>query len=513
MNAPTAPTADRRWAREEPLITPRTVRAQPEPWTRALHIATIVVLTVAVFWPTLQNGFLPLGFDDGLILETPAIRALSWDNLWTLIAEFNRVNYIPVTLLSFALHYAVWGFNALGYHLTNVLLQVAAAVLWYLFVLPLVPSAKTAFLAALIFAVHPVQMEAVSLAVEQKTLLSGVFCLSTLLAYRRWRTGASRRAYAFSLLFFILAALSKAMAVSVAPLLVLYDYVFVSRRVRLWDKLPFFVLALATSAAAVGGHAHEGALVPLHGGSLLAHVLIIARVTLEYVASLFLPLDLSPYYYPRQLIYAPLNWLALATIVFVCGYVSLHRRRFPWSFFCLWWFVLALLPESNIVPLAQLRADRYLYLPSMGFALWVAIGIEAMADRLEARRLWRHVIPALRFVPIAAMAVLTYGSAGVWRNDVSAWTRVVERHPWCMVAYEQLGRAYYEQNDYLHAERALLLAVRSPMPMPDAHLYLAKMYAERGFRNQAAAQLSRYRALLPDDPRGLKLQTALGYGG
>jgi hypothetical protein len=74
------------------------------------------------------------------------------------------------------------------------------------------------------------------------------------------------------------------------------------------------------------------------------------------IDAVVLPVNLSPiYYYPREVIYHPVNFLALALIPALCVYVTVYRRRFPWSFVCLWWFVLALLPESNLVPLAQLR--------------------------------------------------------------------------------------------------------------------------------------------------------------
>ena len=230
-------------------------------------------------------------------------------------------------------------------------------------------------------------METVSLAVERKTLLSGVFCLVTLIAYQQWKGTGVRRYYAVALIAFLLGALSKAMAVSLPPILLLYDYVFLGRPLRWLEKLPFAAIALAASWAAVAGHAHHGVLAAPHGGTVLTHTLIVGRATLEYVTSLFLPFDLAPvYYYPRSMLYDPLNFLAVALIAFVCLFVTISRRRYPWSFFCLWWFILMLLPESNVVPLAQLRADRYLYLPSVGFALWRS-GFDPMREAAERSRL------------------------------------------------------------------------------------------------------------------------------
>jgi hypothetical protein len=315
-------------------------------------------------------------------------------------------------------------------------------------------------------------------------------------------------------LAFVAAALSKAMAVSLPPILLLYDYVFVGRPVRWKDKLPFFGLAAAVSCAAVAGHAHEAALNPPHGGNVLTHVLVVGRATLEYVTSLFVPLGLSPvYYYPRATIYAPLNFLAIAVILFVCVYVTVHRRRFGWSFFCLWWFVLMLLPESNVVPLAQLRADRYLYLPSLAFTLWAAVGIERFPKAVALGGRWHCQTHWLAFALVGVFGVLTYTSASVWRDDVSAWTRVVERHPWCAVAHTMLGRAYYEQRDYAGAERAFRQALRFETPPPEAHLYLGKTYAARGLTEPAATHLRRYVELAPGDPEGAQVLATLAPTG
>lgn len=482
-------------------------------WARLICAALIALFTLLTFSPTLRDSFLPLGFDDGLILYTPAIQTLTWENIRSIVTEFNRVNYIPVPMLSFALQYAVSGLEPFGYHLANILLHATAAVLVFVFLSRIVPSWQVALTAALLFAVHPVQMGTVSLAVERKTLLSGVFCLLTLITYQQWKSSGARRYYAAALVAFLLAALSKAMAVSLPPILLLYDYVFLGRPLRWLEKLPFCAVAAAVSCAALAGHAHEAALIPPHGGTLLSHTLIVSRANLEYVTSLFLPLDLAPvYYYPRSMIYDPLNFAAVALIAFVCLYVTRYRRRYPWSFFCLWWFILMLLPESNVVPLAQLRADRYLYLPSLGFALWVAVGFNRLPQHLGLGQ-WRLPLRWVGFALTGILAVICYRSAGIWRDDVSAWTRVVERHPWSAVAHGMLGRAYYNEHDDISAERALQRAVRFDKPPPDAYLYLAKLYAAYGLTEPATANVHRYLELAPNDPEGQELLAALAATG
>ena len=470
-------------------------------------IAAIVLLT---FSPTLDNAFLPLGFDDGLILETPAIRALTWGNLRSVATEFNRVNYIPVTMSSFAVQYAISGFEPFGYHLVNVLLHTATAILVFVFLVPIAPSRRVALTAALIWAVHPVQMATVAVAAERKTLLSGFFCVLTLIAYQQWKGSGARRYYAAALLAFVLGGLSKAMAVSLPPILLLYDYVFLGRPLRWLEKVPFCAIAAAISCAALLGHAHEAALIPPHGASLLTHTLIVSRATLEYVTALFLPLDLVPmYYYSRTMIFEPINFLAVVLIAFVCAYVTVFRRRYPWSFFCLWWFVLMLLPESNVVPLAQLRADRYLYLPLLGFALWVALGLCRLPSSIAIRRRWRVPLREMGFVVAGLLALISYNYSGVWHDQVTVWTRVAERYPGNPAARSLLGRAYMSLNDDVDAEYMLRDALQLEKPPADTYFYLAKLYAAHGMIEPATASLHRYLELAPNDPEGQELLAAL----
>jgi len=479
-----------------------------------LCVALVAATVVLTFSPTLDNTFLPLGFDDGLILETPAIRALTWENLRSVATEFNRVNYIPVTMLSFAAQYAVSGLQPFGYHLVNLLLHASAAVLVFVFLVPIAPSRWVALTAALIWAVHPVQMATVAVAAERKTLLSGVFCLLTLIAYQQWRSTGVRRYYVAALVAFCLGALSKAMAVSMPPILLLYDYVFLGRPLRWMEKLPFCAIAVAASCAALLGHAHEAALIPPHGGTLLTHVLIVSRANLEYVTALFLPLNLIPvYYYRHTMVFDPVNFLGVALIAFVCIYVTVCRRRLPWSFFCLWWFVLMLLPESNVVPLAQLRADRYLYLPSLGFALWVAIGVYRLERSTALRDRWRVPVRGMGFAVAALLAVMSFNSAGVWHDEVSVWTRVVERYPWSPLARSLLGRAYMSQSDDINAERLLRQALQFERPPADTYLYLAKLYAAHGLTQPATTNLHHYLELAPNDPEGRELLAALAPTG
>jgi tetratricopeptide (TPR) repeat protein len=475
--------------------------------TRRLLWATLIaVAVVATFAGTLRNGFLELGFDDAIIVDTVALRALGWANLRAFATDFVHAHYTPLTMLSLALDYRLWGLDPLGYHLTNVLLHAANAVLVYLFLCGIVRSETTAAVAALLFAVHPVQMEAVSVAIQRKTLLSGTFFFVALLLYQRWWRTGRPWIYWAAFLSFVAAALAKPIVVTLPLVLLLYESVFVRQRPRLPDKLPFVLVGAAVALAAAAAHRAVGAVHPPHGNDLVTHVLMVARVTLEYVVAVFLPVNLSPtYYYPLRIGRAPLNFAALALLALGAVYVTARRRELPWSFFCLGWFLLTLLPEANVFPLAQLRADRFLYLPMVGAALWIALGVERLG-RLPALA---RMGPALGFALAAGLALLTASSTPIWRDDLSAWNRVVERHPWAAVGYTMLGRAHAARGERAAAEAAFRTSLRLKEDLADTHWQLANLYEEAGLVEPAMRHLERFLELSPGDAVGLDLRARL----
>jgi hypothetical protein len=510
MNEPGTAPSQARTAPPPPLIVPWERARTRDATARGLALALVGLASIVSFWPTLQNGFLPLGFDDAIITDSVAIRGLGAANLWAMATELNHAHYVPLTMLSLALDYHFWGLDPFGYHLTNVVLHALTAMLVCVFLWPLAPSRFAATLAALIFTVHPVQMEAVAVAMQRKTLLSGLLFVATLILYRTWRARPRVGLYAATLLCFVAAALAKPVVMSLPLILLLYDHVFAGGRPRIADKLPFFIVSAAIATVAYAAHVSVGAIHPPHGGSLLTHVLMVSRVTLEYVTAVFLPFALSPiYYYPHSIAHSPLNYLALATIPFVCAFVAWHRRRHPWAFFCIGWFVLALLPESNLTPLAQLRADRFLYLGMAGAGLGLTVLVERLATRLDSRARRTEFAYATGAAVVLLLVVTTRASAGIWHDNVSAWSRVVERHPWSAMADIMLSRAHASAGDPAKAEATLFESIRRHPDLAAPQLALARLYYAHGKTELAENRLQRVFELSPDDEQGRALLASL----
>jgi len=472
----------------------------------AAALALVAAAALLVFLPTLDNGFLVAAFDDQLLLDDPHVRQLDPASLWALMTSFRHANYVPLTMLTFALQYPLSGVDPAPYHLVNVLLHAATAVALWWFIRPLVGARWVATVAALIFALHPIQLEAVSLVIQRKTLLSGLFVLLALIAYQHWCQRRRWPAYALSLLAFVAAAAAKPTAVTLPLVLLLYDAVFVGGRMRLVEKAPFFAIAAAFAWAATAASQAVGAIFPPHSGTWLGHLLIVARATMDGGVAILLPIALSPiYYYRAGTQFELLNVAALAALGLLAGLVMLRRRQYPWAFFCAGWFVLMLLPQSNLLPLAQLRPDRYVYLSMAGFAVAVAVGLRHLADILPTRPPWRVAIPALGVLYAALLGAVTMHSVGVWRDDVTAWQRVVERNRWSATAHMMLGEVYEARDNTAAAERLYLEATRVQPLVAAPYLHLARLYARNGAPLRAAQAARQYLERAPDSPQRASL--------
>src|SRR5437867_198618 len=248
----------------------------------------LALLATITFLPALGNGF--VRWDDHVwLLGNPAYRGLGWAQLRWMATSAVFGQYLPVTWLTFGLDYAVWGMRPLGYHLTNVVLHAANAVLFFLVAMRLLAKAATppeaarpaAAVAALFFAVHPLRVEAVAWVMGRQHVLSAFFFLATVLLYldaceaegrrRRWLLAGSVAAYA-------LALGSKAVVVTAPAILLLLD-VYPLRRLparpgawlqrparRIWiEKLPYLLLAVVAAALSSRGAARAGSLRWLDG--------------------------------------------------------------------------------------------------------------------------------------------------------------------------------------------------------------------------------------------------------
>jgi Flp pilus assembly protein TadD len=451
------------------------------------------------------HTFLPSHDDGDCVLWNPVVRAPPVDAIRGAFTTAPLGAWAPLHQLSHRLDRALFGNWAGGYVLVNMAWHALAALLLALLVLQLGGGLAAAFLAAMVFAVHPVQVESVVWISQRKTVMAVAFMLVTLNLWVTYASADDRRRlpiYLFAVAAAAAALLSKAVAVILPVALVLVDVSLGRIRFRpgwFLEKLPFVALAVAVALATVaskgevaslvseGGHTRmaAGAGPAWHGGGPVQTFLTMVTVLPRYLGILAWPANLSAVYLPTVRTSIDLEvvlGLSLLAGLVVVG-VTLARRR-PRLFLWFALFFLGLLPVSQIFPQVTLMNDRYLYAPMIGAA--------AMAGDLVAtllRRLGGAIRPAL-VVTIGA-SLLALGMAArarvpTWRDDLSLWTDTVSKAPRSPHAWYNLARAREASGDLDGALPAYLRTIELD-PLDDhAAVNAGAIYLRRGDLARAA---------------------------
>jgi len=414
----------------------------------------IFFLTIAAFLPALHNGFVNWDDADNL-LENPNYRGLGWTQLRWMFTTFYMGHYQPLSWLSFAFDYLVWGMAPFGYHLTNLLLHAANAVLFYFIAVRLLspaPSASSAFgeyslqvaagFAALLFSVHPLRVESVAWATERRDVLSGLFFLLILFCYLKAVTG-ERGDFArwrnFALAAYASSLLSKAGGITLPVVLLLLD-IYPLRRLKgglrewlgpefqpvLREKVPFLLLALVFGAVALFAQHEAGALTALEGYGAAARLAQAFFGIAFYLWKSALPLSLSPLY-ELPLPFNPWGWpFVLSDAVVLAVSAGLYRCRRAWPAGPAIWiyYIVLLVPVSGVAQSGpQIAADRYTYLSCLGWALLGGATLVYGLGKLERRK--SIALSAMAGLALLALGALTWKQTLVWRDSETLWQHVL----------------------------------------------------------------------------------------
>ena len=334
-----------------------------------IPLLLIIVSTAAVYGRILGHDFINLD-DPWYISLNPAVAGFTWQHIKEVFSSFYIGNYAPVQMLSYMLDYTLWGMQPGGFFLANIVIHIANGLMVYRLFLRFHGNRLFATVATGIFLLHPVQVESVAWVAQRKNLLAMLFFLVAWECYCRYREAAPDRgktAYLLSLSAFVLALLSKSIAVIFPIVLIMYDFCFpaAGRRVALLDKIPFFfaagVIAAVTMYSQMPNVGAGGRIPGLHGGSVLATVFTMLPVFCRYLGMTVWPSALSADYNPpvHQSPDSVVLGAFLVLLAAVWGGWRLYRYDRRLGFWVAFFFV-ALLPVSQIVPLYTLINDRYL---------------------------------------------------------------------------------------------------------------------------------------------------------
>jgi Tfp pilus assembly protein PilF len=468
--------------------------------TEARLVVAIAIAVAAVFAPALRHGFLTSCDDGTYVVSNPLMRAPLGDAVRGAFTTAPVGAWAPLHLLSHVVDHRLWGSWAGGYVLVNLVLHATNALLVGWLALRLGAPLPAGAAAALLFAVHPVQVESVAWISQRKSVLSLAWMLASLhlwIGFARAPRGRRALPYGLSLAAAAAALLTKAVAVIQPLALALLDVPLGrARRGSGWiaDKLPFAVLAAAVAwitvstkgevgeAIAVGGHTRAAAApgaFAYHGGSPFATFLTMLTVLPRYLRLVAWPADLSAVYLPpiRTAVDAEVA-ASLALAAALAGVAVLLARRAPRLFFWYALFFLGLLPVSQIVPQVTLMNDRYLYVPMVGASGLLGEGLAAALARL--RGAWRAAALAAAATVLLALALHARARVPVWRSDLALWTDTVARAPGSPYAWYNLGGVREAAGDDSGALEAYRRAIAIDPRDADAAVNAGAILLRRG---------------------------------
>jgi tetratricopeptide (TPR) repeat protein len=471
----------------------RRVAASPRPRVAASSLiwAAIPLATLLAYWPALHGGFV---WDDNAHVTTAAMR--SFHGLWRIWTDLGATQqYYPLLHSAFWLEHRLWGDAVLGYHLVNVAQHALAACLVVLIVRRL--ALPGAWLAGLVFALHPVCVESVAWISEQKSTLSAVFYLSSALIYLGFDRTRRRSHYLWAFALFICALLSKTVTATLpAALLVVLWWkrgrLDVRRDVR--PLLPWFALGITAGLFTawvertyINARGADFAITPIQ------RLLIAGRVPWFYAVKLFWPVNLI-FTYPRWHIDPGVWWQWLFPVGVLAALAIAVRRR-AWLA-ALLFFIGTLFPALGFVNVYPFRfswvADHFQYLACLGIIVSVCAAI-------GGAKAPRGLKPAPQ-VLVLILGILTFRQAAMYGDTETLYRETIARNSQSWMAHNNLGVALAKMDRLPEAIDEYQAALRIKPDYPEPHNNLATIYSRQDRLPEAIAEVQEALRIKPDYP-------------
>lgn len=451
-----------------------------------IYLFFVILITFGIYLGTLNYSF--TYEDPHYIGESEYIKGIK-----PLISIFKGDAFLryenidlsrPFMPVSLALDYKAWGLNPAGYRLTNIILHILNSILVYTLAVRVL-SGWGPLMASLLFALHPIHIEPVVGVTFREDLLVTFFYLSSLLLYMRFTEDPNKRYYFLSVFSFLLALFSKEMAVTLPVILLIYDFSLSGKRgKRLLYHLPYWGFLLFYLYVIYYAYSNLP-YPPTHVSGIISIISTPLKMLAIYLKLMLFPFSLHvDYNVPLSTAFR--GWEVIASIALILVISTyLIRSRDKTAFFYLAFFFVTLLPVLNIVPTFRLMADRFLYLPSVGFCIAFPLLISRFENRLSGVSQIRKVF----FFASLCVAVLFAAAAvkhqRVWKDDLSLWSDVLKKSPLSVRAYTALGTYYLNLGKDDEAFPMLRKAIELKPDYDKAHYNLGVVYLRKGHLDAA----------------------------
>ena len=451
----------------------------------------LIVFTLIPYWQTASFGF--VNFDDpSYVYQNPLLAdGLTQVRVKEAVFGFHEANWHPLVWLSYMAEIELFGMKPEAMHITNVILHIANALLVYFWLRRSTGEAIRSFLAAVVFAVHPLHVESVAWITERKDVLSTLFLLGTLIAYSEYARKRSRCWYLAATIFFCVGLSAKGMLVTVPIMLVLVDFWPLKRfdlsnpllfnrstlRNLLADKIPFVMLSVAIAGITILAQRSGGAVAGITALSLPDRIANSTVSFSRYALKTFWPVNLSAFYpMPRGGWSTTIVVLSLTFFLMTSFAVWVVRRQRIAVLIGWCWFVVTLLPVIGFIQVgSQSMADRYMYVPMIGLSQMLLWGLPDRYFQLKGRPM--VVIGLL----IVALMIASTGQVATWRDSIALFENALAIEPENnFTSHVNLGMAYLEAGRMDEAEIQMEESVKENPENPAKVEILARNYIRQG---------------------------------
>jgi tetratricopeptide (TPR) repeat protein len=486
-----------------------------------LPFVLLSIISGGLYLNSIGNLF--TNWDDAMIYSNTEVRSLGWENIKTIFTLKQGATYQPIRVLSYALDYFFWGLNPVGYHITNIFFYILTCLMVFLTLQSLSKHLRNevdegthfrvALFGSLLFAAHPVHVEAVTWLAARKEVLQGFFFFSAFYLYLagREKEGKKRRIFLGLTLFSILlATLSKPSAVFFPGVIMIYEIAMEKERVFHYLKRHWLFIALSLLISGIfifilmKVMIEAGGIKPFRGDSFLSNTLVSLYAFLHNILLLIGTVNYSAAYsFQVSLpVFSFKNIVLIVITLFLFLFSLISLRWTKVIFFSFFFFFITLLPYLNIIPISTLLADRYVFIASFSYAFLLGI----VFDRFYAFRhkkfsggFFKLLSISLCLLLVVGYSFMTLHQNTIWQNSYTLWADAVEKHPHSNTANALMGVVYMELGMDEEAVKYLERAVELLTYDYQSRNNLGIVYGRLGFYEKAVHELVTAIQLRPDN--------------
>ncbi|MAG08142.1 hypothetical protein CMO89_01610 [Candidatus Woesearchaeota archaeon] len=445
------------------------------------HIFILIIAVLIVYSNIFRNEFV---WDDNFfIVEREEIKDLR--NIPSFFAQDAEGLYRPMRTVFYAVSYALWKENPFGYHVNSVLIHIITSILVYLIILRISAKPKLSFLAALLFAVHPIHIEAVTFITANFDMLGVIFYLLAFLYYLK---AENNRFYFYiiSVLFFLLGVFSNEFVVTLPLVLVCYDLLYKNLKkptffLKMKYYIPYFIIAIGFLFIRFRLRG-VFARVESYQASYFGKLFTMPQVIIRYIQLLFTPINLSVDHGVSIALLPGIIFFSFILLL-VIGFAFMLRKKSKLASFSIFWFFITLLPVMNIVPIQRMMAEVYLYLPSIGFCIFFAWLIRKI-PKLKFRNAKGCYI-LIMVIVLGSYSVITVKRNTIWKDEFSLWSNAIKTSPESSKAHSNLALELDKRGLYDKAIEEYKLSIQLNPNRAKTYFNLGVAYGKTGTVDEA----------------------------